>query len=63
MDKETLARIFEPFFSTKGILGTGLGLWIAKDLVEKNGGSIRVHSRNRQNMHGSAFTLFFPRTA
>lgn len=60
MDKETLARIFEPFFSTKGILGTGLGLWIAKDLVEKNGGSIRVHSRNRQNMHGSAFTLFFP---
>jgi PAS domain S-box-containing protein len=63
MDKETLPRIFEPFFSTKGILGTGLGLWIAKDLVEKNGGSIRVHSRNRQNMHGSAFTLFFPRTA
>jgi signal transduction histidine kinase len=60
MGKETLGRIFEPFFSTKGIVGTGLGLWVAKDLVEKNGGAIRVRSRNRDYMHGSAFTLFFP---
>jgi PAS domain S-box-containing protein len=59
MDKETLVRIFEPFFSTKGIVGAGLGLWVAMDLAEKNGGAIRVRSRNREYMHGSVFTLFF----
>lgn len=60
MDKETFARIFEPFFSTKGIAGTGLGLWVAQDLIKKNGGSIRVRSRAAENMHGSVFVLFFP---
>lgn len=60
MDQDTLAHIFEPFFSTKDIVGTGLGLWIAKDLVKKNGGYIRVWSQNRGNLHGTVFTLFFP---
>jgi PAS domain S-box-containing protein len=60
MDKETLAHIFEPFFSTKGIGGTGLGLWITKDLVDKSGGVIRVRSRRGEIVHGSTIALFFP---
>jgi signal transduction histidine kinase len=60
MDKETLAHIFEPFFSTKGIGGTGLGLWITKDLVDKGGGAIRVRSRRGETVHGSMIALFFP---
>jgi PAS domain S-box-containing protein len=63
MDAEILARIFEPFFSTKGIGGTGLGLWVTEDLVEKNGGAIRVRSSKRESLHGTTFSLFFPRTS
>jgi PAS domain S-box-containing protein len=39
-----LQRIFEPFFSTKEEFGTGIGLWVTKELVEKNGGRIDVAS-------------------
>jgi PAS domain S-box-containing protein len=45
MASETVARVFEPFFSTKTETGTGLGLWVSKEIVEKHGGSIRVRSR------------------
>jgi PAS domain S-box-containing protein len=38
-------KIFTPFFTTKKAVGTGLGLWVTKDLVEKRGGRIRLRSR------------------
>ena len=63
MAPETVAKIFEPFFSTKGIGGTGLGLWITKDLVEKNGGTVRVRSTKNERSHGTVFSLFFPHSA
>ncbi|WP_419804745.1 two-component system sensor histidine kinase NtrB [Terriglobus sp.] len=61
MSAETLSRIFEPFFSTKGIGGTGLGLWITQELLEKNGGTIRVRSSMRPGRSGTVFHLFFAR--
>ncbi|MEG9433556.1 PAS domain S-box protein [Terriglobus sp. ADX1] len=60
MDTSTLARLFEPFFSTKGIGGTGLGLWISRDLIEKNGGRIRIRSRNRVSQSGTVVSMTFP---
>lgn len=60
MDTATSRRVFEPFFSTKGIGGTGLGLWVAQDLVEKNNGRIAVRSSDRAGSHGTIFSLFFP---
>jgi signal transduction histidine kinase len=41
---EALPHVFEPFFTTKGAAGTGLGLMIAKELIEQAGGTIRVES-------------------
>ncbi|HVP89871.1 MAG TPA: ATP-binding protein [Terriglobales bacterium] len=44
MSRETLERVFDPYFSTKDS-GTGLGLPIAKKIIEEHGGTIRVDSR------------------
>lgn len=51
-----LKKIFEPFYTTKNE-GTGLGLYIVKQLVEKNGGRIKVESELRR---GTRFLLEFP---
>lgn len=55
------ARIFEPFFSTKASSGTGLGLWIARDIVEKHGGRIRLHSYTESGRSGTIFQVFIPK--
>jgi PAS domain S-box-containing protein len=57
---ENLPRIFEPFFSTKGISGTGLGLWIAKGIVERHAGEIYVHSSTRPGKSGTVISIFLP---
>jgi signal transduction histidine kinase len=44
IEPDHLARVFEPFFSTKEEMGTGIGLWVTKELVERNGGHIHVTS-------------------
>jgi len=41
-----LPRIFEPFFTTREEVGTGIGLWVTRELVEKYSGSITVESGN-----------------
>lgn len=57
---EKLAAIFEPFYTTKGSTGTGLGLWVTRQLIEKHGGSIRVRSSNKGTRKGTIFRIFLP---
>jgi signal transduction histidine kinase len=56
---ENKQKILAPFFTTKGETGTGLGLWIAKDLLEKRRGSIRFRSRTRTKS-GTIMSFFVP---
>jgi signal transduction histidine kinase len=55
---EVRKRLFEPFFTTKGSTGTGLGLWLTKDIIERNQGFIRV--RNHRSPHGAIFSFWLP---
>jgi CheY-like chemotaxis protein len=60
MDKEMLAKIFEPFFSTKqrgSTRGTGLGLSVVQGIVEKQGGHVTCESEPGK---GSEFRIYFP---
>jgi PAS domain S-box-containing protein len=60
ISSEHLENIFEPFFTTKKDTGTGLGLWVSRELVEKQGGSMRVRSRTATPLHGTVFSIFLP---
>jgi signal transduction histidine kinase len=53
-------RLFSPFFTTKESVGTGLGLWVSKGIVEKHGGSIRYRSRVEMPC-GTTFRILLPR--
>ena len=57
-----LSRLFNPFFTTKGDAGTGLGLWTCRAIVEKHGGQIRVRSRTGGGSF-TCFSVFFPHLA
>jgi PAS domain S-box-containing protein len=56
---ELRQRIFEAFFTTKAHIGTGLGLWLSRGIVEKHGGSIRVKSRTTVPT-GTVFSVLWP---
>jgi PAS domain S-box-containing protein len=55
-----MQSIFEPFFTTKKDTGTGLGLWVSRELIEKHGGTLRVRSTTADSRSGSVFSLFLP---
>ena len=59
---ENMERIFDPFFTTKDDIGTGIGLWVTRELAEKNGGSIHVVSGELAAPFATIFTVEFPRS-
>jgi signal transduction histidine kinase len=57
---DLLAKVFEPFFSTKEQKGAGLGLWVSKGLVQKYEGSLSMRTSTRPGRSGTAFSIFLP---
>jgi len=57
---EMKARIFDAFFTTKGQTGTGLGLWISADIIQKHSGTVRVKSCVTPGKSGTVFSIFLP---
>jgi signal transduction histidine kinase len=60
MSPDTISHIFEPFFTTKGSKGTGLGLWISREIVARHRGSLKVKSRRAGHRPGTVFTIMLP---
>lgn len=60
MSPATLNKVLKAFYSTKGINGTGLGLWISKEIVDRHRGTLRVRSSQQKGKSGTIFTLFLP---
>jgi signal transduction histidine kinase len=60
IDPEIKKKLFEPFVSTKGNTGCGLGLWVSSGIVQKHGGSIQVRSNAISPATGSVFSVFLP---
>lgn len=62
IDREILRRLFEPFVSTKGDRGTGLGLWVSREILDKHNATIRVRSRQTPGASGTVFSIWIPVT-
>jgi PAS domain S-box-containing protein len=60
MPQQVRNRVFEAFFSTKGHNGTGLGLWVSKELIGKNRGALTLRTSTRAASHGTVFVIFVP---
>jgi len=56
-------RIFEPLFSTKAGKGSGLGLWVSRQLVHKQHGQLRLRERGECGESGTCFSVFLPLAA
>ncbi|WP_263411796.1 sensor histidine kinase [Terriglobus aquaticus] len=60
MSPQVKERIFDAFYTTKGMGGTGLGLWISSEIVARHRGKLRFRSSDRPGKSGTVFTLFLP---
>ena len=53
-------HIFEPFYTTKKDVGTGLGLWVTKEIIERHSGTVEVRSVNDKDSSGTSFSITLP---
>ena len=60
MNTNTRSRLFDAFFTTKGLNGTGLGLWVSAEILNRHKASVRVKSRQLEQLGGTIFLLSFP---
>jgi PAS domain S-box-containing protein len=61
MSPAVKARLFEPFYTTKDLNGTGLGLWISSGIVARHHGRLTYRTSQHPSYHGTVFSLFIPK--
>ncbi len=57
---DILSRVREPFFTTKGAFGNGMGLAIVQDIIAHHQGRLKIRSSTRSGKSGSVFSIFIP---
>ena len=60
MSAQTLKKVFDAFLTTKGLGGTGLGLWVSHEIILRHRGTVHVRSSQREGHSGTAFAVFLP---
>ena len=60
MSPATVANIYKPFYTTKGLQGTGLGLWISAEIVARHHGHLFVRTSQDPDHRGTVFQLYLP---
>jgi signal transduction histidine kinase len=55
-----LPKVFDAFFTTRATVGTGIGLFVAKQFVEGHGGQIGIESNSESESHGTTIRIFLP---
>jgi signal transduction histidine kinase len=58
-----MSKIFDSFYTTKEEIGTGLGLWLTRNIIHKYNGRIRVRSSVDPGRSGTVFSVFWPAAA
>jgi PAS domain S-box-containing protein len=58
ISEEVQSHLFQPFFTTKGEHGTGLGLWVSRGIINKHGGAISLESDISEAAHGTVVSVF-----
>ena len=53
-------KFFESFYTTKQDVGTGLELWVSREIVQKHGGNITLRSSVAAGHSGTVFSIFLP---
>lgn len=57
---QNFKRIFEAFFTTKGLNGSGVGLWLSSSIVQEHRGRIQIRSSTRASHSGTCFSVVLP---
>jgi len=58
--RDVTSKLFQPFFTTKGAEGTGLGLWVSMGIVQKHGGAIRMGESGDPGLPGACLRVYLP---
>jgi signal transduction histidine kinase len=60
MQEHVRAKLGQPFYTTKGQRGTGLGLWVSRTILQRYGAEMRLRSSVAPERHGTTFSVFVP---